>query len=62
LRRGAAPLSPDALNDPLGLDTTAAIFWLKNRQPEQWRDVKRQQIMEESVKRLISDEPLTDEE
>lgn len=21
-------------------DTTAAIFWLKNRQPERWRDVK----------------------
>lgn len=21
-------------------DTTAAIFWLKNRKPEQWRDVK----------------------
>lgn len=22
-------------------DTTAAIFWLKNRQPDQWRDVTR---------------------
>lgn len=22
-------------------DTTAGIFWLKNRQPEQWRDVQR---------------------
>jgi len=22
-------------------DTTSAIFWLKNRQPEKWRDVKR---------------------
>jgi hypothetical protein len=22
-------------------DTTAAIFWLKNRQPEQWRDVTK---------------------
>jgi len=22
-------------------DTTAAIFWLKNRQPEKWRDVQR---------------------
>lgn len=21
-------------------DTTAAIFWLKNRQPEKWRDIK----------------------
>lgn len=25
-------------------DTTAAIFWLKNRKPEQWRD-KREQIV-----------------
>ncbi len=24
-------------------DTTAMIFWLKNRQPEQWRDVHRQE-------------------
>ena len=25
-------------------DTTAAIFWLKNRRPERWRDVKAQEI------------------
>lgn len=25
-------------------DTTAAIFWLKNRQPEKWRDVKAQEL------------------
>jgi hypothetical protein len=24
-------------------DTTAAIFWLKNRKPEEWRDVQRQE-------------------
>lgn len=24
-------------------DTTAAIFWLKNRKPEDWRDVNRQE-------------------
>lgn len=24
-------------------DTTAAIFWLKNRKPEEWRDVKAQE-------------------
>lgn len=24
-------------------DTTAAIFWLKNRKPEEWRDVSRQE-------------------
>lgn len=25
-------------------DTTAAIFWLKNRKPHEWRDVKAQEI------------------
>lgn len=25
-------------------DTTAAIFWLKNRQPERWRDVNRTEL------------------
>lgn len=25
-------------------DTTAAIFWLKNRRPDQWRDVNRTEI------------------
>lgn len=25
-------------------DTTAAIFWLKNRKPGEWRDVKAQEI------------------
>lgn len=25
-------------------DTTAAIFWLKNRKPAEWRDVKAQEI------------------
>lgn len=25
-------------------DTTAAIFWLKNRRPEEWRDVKAQEV------------------
>ncbi|WP_245005036.1 helix-turn-helix domain-containing protein [Paraburkholderia sacchari] len=25
-------------------DTTAAIFWLKNRQPEKWRDVTKTEI------------------
>lgn len=25
-------------------DTTAAIFWLKNRKPKEWRDVKAQEI------------------
>lgn len=25
-------------------DTTAAIFWLKNRKPEEWRDLKHQEF------------------
>lgn len=25
-------------------DTTAAIFWLKNRRPTEWRDVKAQEV------------------
>jgi hypothetical protein len=25
-------------------DTTACIFWLKNRRPERWRDVHRQEV------------------
>ena len=40
-------------------DTTAAIFWLKNRQPEKWRDRKELQI----GNRLGDDlESMTDEE
>jgi hypothetical protein len=42
-------------------DTTAAIFWLKNRQPAHWRDAWQ---IEASVgnKYLISDKPLTAEQ
>lgn len=44
-------------------DTTAAIFWLKNRKPDQWRDVKAQEIsapgggpiQTERVERVIVD-------
>lgn len=32
-------------------DTTAAIFWLKNRKPEQWRDKREEKVdMTEAVK------------
>lgn len=31
-------------------DTTAAIFWLKNRQPGKWRDVQRTEAVIEGVK------------
>lgn len=40
-------------------DTTAAIFWLKNRQPQLWRDKKE---IETSVKLGDELESLTDEE
>ncbi len=31
-------------------DTTAAIFWLKNRQPDRWRDVQRTETQVELKK------------
>lgn len=40
-------------------DTTAAIFWLKNRQPEKWRDKKE---IEANVKLSDELESMTDEE
>jgi hypothetical protein len=38
-------------------DPTAGMFWLKNRQPDKWRDV--QQLEHVTGKYLISDKPLT---
>lgn len=38
-------------------DTTAAIFWLKNRQPQMWRDrqeIKHEGIPEQKVTYLVS--------
>jgi hypothetical protein len=41
-------------------DTTAGIFWSKNRMPERWRD---QQNIEHTLgKYIISDKPMTEEE
>lgn len=37
-------------------DTTAAIFWLKNRRPEQWRDVNKHEHTQ------IAETNLTDEQ
>lgn len=41
-------------------DTTAGIFWLKNRRPAEWRDVR--EIKAETTNRtaLISDQPMTE--
>jgi hypothetical protein len=33
-------------------DTTAAIFWLKNRRPDKWRDVKAQELSGPSGEKL----------
>jgi hypothetical protein len=41
-------------------NTTAAIFWLKNRRPDRWRDV--QQLQNDVGVYLISDHPLTEQE
>ena len=41
-------------------DVTAGIFWLKNRDPENWRDV--QNVDHVLGKYIISDRPMTEEE
>ena len=41
-------------------DTTAAIFWLKNRDPAHWRDAW--QLEHVTGKYLISDKPMTEEQ
>lgn len=34
-------------------DTTAAIFWLKNRRPDLWRDVKAQELSGPNGEKLV---------
>jgi hypothetical protein len=41
-------------------DTTAAIFWMKNRDPAHWRDAW--QIEHSLGKYIISDKPMTQEQ
>ena len=41
-------------------DTTAALFWLKNRRPDRWRDVQR--IDAAMGHYVLSDRPMTEEE
>ena len=41
-------------------DVTAGIFWLKNRDPENWRDV--QNVNHVLGKYIISDRPMTEEQ
>ena len=37
------------LKNALGGDTTAQIFWLKNRKPKQWRDKPEQDVLSAAV-------------
>ena len=41
-------------------DTTAALFWLKNRRPDRWRDVQR--VDAALGHYVIADRPLTESE
>jgi hypothetical protein len=41
-------------------DVTACIFWLKNRDPEHWRDSQRLEHV--LGKYIISDKPMTEEQ
>ena len=41
-------------------NTTAAIFWLKNRRPDRWRDA--QQLQSELGVYILSDKPLSVQE
>jgi hypothetical protein len=46
-------------------DTTAAIFWLKNRDPAHWRDAwQLEHVTGEHItgKYVISDKPMTEEQ
>jgi hypothetical protein len=41
-------------------NTTAQIFWLKNRRPDRWRDV--QQLQGDVGHYIISDRPMTEQQ
>lgn len=43
-------------------DTTACIFWLKNRRPDAWRDKHEIEHGGELVKRVLSEKPMSDDE
>jgi hypothetical protein len=40
-------------------DPTSMIFWLKNRDPERWRDVQQ---LEHSLGKYVTDKPMTEEQ
>jgi hypothetical protein len=41
-------------------DVTAAIFWMKNRDPQHWRDSQQLELV--LGKYIISDQPMTEEQ
>ena len=43
------------LNKALGGDTTAQIFWLKNRRPDKWRDKPIEKTSEDMEVKVVID-------
>lgn len=50
------------LKEQVPPDTTAGIFWLKNRHPEKWRDAQKMELTGKDGKDLIPARTLTKEE
>ncbi len=48
------------LTEIIAPDTTAAIFWLKNRKPEYWRDKQEIQIDNEGAPTIVINPPKND--
>ena len=64
LKRGReasdARVEESLYRNALAGNTTAQIFWLKNRRPDRWRDV--QHVDQAMGHYLISDHPMTEDE
>lgn len=67
VREGGVVVEVKNIHKHMPSDTTAAIFWLKNRQPEKWRDRKEidtsvtlngdlESMTDEQLEQLISGE------
>jgi hypothetical protein len=64
LKRGReasdARVEESLYRNALAGNTTAQIFWLKNRRPDRWRDV--QQLQGDVGHYIISDRPMTEQQ
>jgi hypothetical protein len=64
LKRGReasdARVEESLYRNALAGNTTAQIFWLKNRRPDRWRDV--QNINADVGHYIVSDKPMTEEQ